>query len=105
MGRIQREISEKGRLLTRFLLYPSERLLEEYIGAISAGLFEFAIVQNCRIEVRVPGRIATTARIGLTDASSPMNKYLIEPASVWLIFCFVAQVPLPEYGRVIPGRF
>ena len=75
------------------------RLSEEDIGAIPAGRFKRAVVQDDRVEIRIARRIATGADIGLPNAAATVDEHLIKAAPVGAIFRFVTQMPLAVIGQ------
>ena len=98
------DIGEEG--LARFpaSVDPPGRLLVENIRAVPLRLHEGVVVQDCRVEVSVAGRVATGAGIGLPDAAAAMDENLVEAAVAGLILGFVAQVPFTEdAGGVTDG--
>src|SRR5439155_19639664 len=96
VGRIRREVGKERRLLFAPGLHPIQRLAEKQIRAVAFGLFKSAIVPEGWIEIRIPGRVAATARIALSDPASPMNEHLIETALVGLVGRLITKMPFTE---------
>src|SRR5207249_4218887 len=94
--RVRREVSEKWDPRIELVVHPFDGMPEENIGAIAAGLYEFAIVQDRRIEIAVAPRIAARAGIGLPDPAAAVDESFVEAAAARLVRRFIAEVPFPE---------
>ncbi len=67
------------------LVDPIGGLRKEDVGAVALGLFKSAVMQDGRVEVLVPRRVAAGPWIDLPDSPAAMNEDLAESAFSWLI--------------------
>ena len=71
-------------------------MLEEYVRAVSLGLYEAAIALDDRIKVAGAGCIALRARVHLTDTTRAMNESFVKATIARLVCVFVTEMPLAE---------
>ena len=62
-------------------------------------------MQDGGVEVLVPRRIAAGARVGLADATRPVDEHFIKTAGARPVFRLVAEVPFAKDARGVTGRF
>ncbi len=65
------ELQIKRLFCLAFAIDPRKSLLEENIGAVPLGRFEFAVVIDHGVEILIARSIATSAGIVLSDAAAP----------------------------------
>ena len=88
-----------------FGLDPAECLLEEDIGAVTACLFEAAVMFNDGVEVIGAGSVALVAGMTLPDTAGPMDEDFVKTSTVRLVGICISQMPLAKNPRIVPRRF
>jgi hypothetical protein len=80
-------------------------LSEKHICTKPFGYDKYIVVFYNGIKITVSRSIGTGTRIGLTNSTGPMYKYLIKTTVAGLVFRLIPQVSFPEYPARIAGPF
>ena len=101
---VERDVGEERLLRLALRIHPLDGLAEKQVGAVARGLLQFPVVPERGIDVRVAGRVAAGAGIGLPDAAAAVDIDFVKAAALRAIRLLVAEMPFAEdAGRVANG--